>query len=120
MKLLTVAARLVLTGAVATTLAVAQAPQAYAHCGNPDAHAAIRGLRDLALDPRFASPAARAKIQDLQAQLQLLVQRWITAVKQESGLFSATADHRMSRGIQTEIHAILDQIQHARAQHSFG
>jgi hypothetical protein len=101
-------ARLVLTGAVATTLAVAQAPQAYAHCGNPTLHAALRDLNALALDPRFASPAAQAQIQALRAQLRQDATAWIAAI----------ATHASTAGIQAiqaQINTIRDRIQRARA-----
>ena len=100
-----VAARLVLTGAVATTLAVAQAPQAYAHCGNPTLHAAVRDLNALALDPRFKSPAAQAQIQALRAQLRQDATAWI----------AATATHASTSAIQAQIDTIRDRIQRARA-----
>jgi hypothetical protein len=109
-----VAARLVLTGAVATTLTVAQVPDAYAHCGNPTLHEAFRALRDLERDPRFASPAAQAQISALRDQLQQALQAWMTATKQ--------ATQGSTVAIQTRIVTIRDQIQHARAQsgHPFG
>jgi hypothetical protein len=103
-------ARLVLTGAVATTLAVAQAPQAYAHCGNPTIHAAFRDLNALALDPRFASPAAQAQIQALRAQLRQDATAWIAATA------TATATtHTSTTAIQAQINTIRDRIQRARA-----
>jgi hypothetical protein len=121
MTLLTVATRLVLTGAVAATLALAQAPQAFANCGNPAAHEAMRGLNALKHDAHFTSPAARAKIQYLEAQLRLAIQRWIEALKIESGGVPNSANqHPQSVGINNEIHALLDQIKHAQAQGSFG
>src|SRR5258708_38623514 len=68
MKLFTLAARLVLTGAVATTLAVAQAPQAYARCGIPSLHEALRLVHAMEADPRFAS--AQAKLNAIENRLQ--------------------------------------------------
>jgi hypothetical protein len=61
MKLSTVAARLFLTGAVATTLAVAQAPQAYARCGIPSLHEAMKLVHAMEADPRYASAQAQLK-----------------------------------------------------------
>jgi hypothetical protein len=73
MKLHTVAARLVLTGALATTLAVAQAPQAYARCGIPALHEAMREVHAMEADPRYAS--VLAKLKAIENQLQQIGQQ---------------------------------------------
>jgi hypothetical protein len=79
MKLSTVAARLVLTGAVATTLAVAQAPQAFAHCGIPSLHAALREVRAMEADPRFAS--ALAQLKAFENQLEQIARQAVQTAK---------------------------------------
>jgi septal ring factor EnvC (AmiA/AmiB activator) len=75
MKLFTVAARLVLTGAVGTTLAVAQAPQAFAHCGIPSLHAALKEVRAMEADPRFAS--VQAQLSAFENQLEQIARQAI-------------------------------------------
>jgi hypothetical protein len=118
MKFLTLAARLVLTGAVATTLAVTQAPQAYAHCGNPTIHAAWRELRALEADPRFASANAQAQLKAYEAQLRQAAQAWIAAT---SGQVVVQTTRVSTTAIQAQINTIRDSIQQrARAQRPFG
>jgi hypothetical protein len=130
MKFLTLAAKLVLTGAVTTTLAVAQAPQAYAHCGNPTIHAAWRELRALEADPRFASADAQAQLKAYEAQLRQAAQAWIAATRGQgatsgqratSGLVVLQTTGVSTTALQAQINTIRDSIQQrARAQRPFG
>ncbi|HEY6257096.1 MAG TPA: hypothetical protein VIY51_15030 [Xanthobacteraceae bacterium] len=107
-----VTTRLVLTGAVAATLAVAHVPQAYAHCGIPSLHAALREVRALEADPRFASPAAQAQLKAFEDQLQQIYRQASPTARQ----VAQQASQVSSSAVLVQIANIRDRIQRVRAQ----
>src|SRR5438105_4994860 len=114
----TVATRLVLTGAIATTLTVfAQVPKAYAMCGDAALHEAFRDLNQRAsqLPPGAEREQIQQQIKDLARQA---VQAAQAARQPSTGARMGQAARQASTvstpAIQTQIRSIRDSIQRGR------